>query len=235
MVNSSLKKGELFNISLSGLAWGLAYSASEIKALYHLKNKSVLVLTGFCICPLSGWWINMSRVGAGTAWMRRGQISVCVWAWVCIGGYRGQCGNRSSQQGCISFNWSTCGTITSFTQTRYWWQKKTALSLPLSARRLDGEMDSLLQLVWESSMLPPWASISGIFPQSYWGNTAKNSINIQSVNQRTLIVISVKWWTWCICPQPWQWTCSLATLWPEVMMMMLVWGLLLVTSVPWQQ
>lgn len=33
-----------------------------------LINKSDLVLTGLCICPLSVWWINMSRVGAGTAW-----------------------------------------------------------------------------------------------------------------------------------------------------------------------
>lgn len=33
-----------------------------------LINKSDLVLTGLCICPLSGWWINMSGVGAGTAW-----------------------------------------------------------------------------------------------------------------------------------------------------------------------
>lgn len=70
---------------------------------------------------------------------------MCVY--VLGGGYRGQCGNPSSQQGCISFNWSTCGTITSFTQTRYWWQKKTALSLPLLARRLDEEMDSLLLLM----------------------------------------------------------------------------------------
>lgn len=74
------------------------------------------------------------------------------------GGYRGQWGSLSSQQGCISFNWSTCGTITSFTQTRYWWQKKTALSLPLLARGADEEMDSTLLLVWELSALPPWAA-----------------------------------------------------------------------------
>lgn len=74
------------------------------------------------------------------------------------GGYRGQWGSLSSQQGCISFNWSTCGTITSFTQTGYWWQKKTALSLPLLARRADEEMDSSLLLMWESSALPPWAA-----------------------------------------------------------------------------
>lgn len=38
------------------------------KGLVSLINKYDLVLTGLCICPLSGWWINMSRVGAGTAW-----------------------------------------------------------------------------------------------------------------------------------------------------------------------
>lgn len=69
------------------------------------------------------------------------------------GKYRGQRSSLSSQQGCIAFNWSTCGTITSFTQTRSWWQKKTALSLPLLERRLYEETDSSLFLVWESATL----------------------------------------------------------------------------------
>lgn len=124
---------------------------------------------------LSSWWINMSRVGrelhGGS--MRRGPVCVGVYLCVCIreeeegaGGYGGQWGSLSSQQGCFSFNWSTCGTITSFTQTGYWWQKKTTLSLPLLARGRDEEMDSSLLLMCGNRLhshrkllLLPWNSM----------------------------------------------------------------------------
>lgn len=48
--------------------WALALSPPRLECPVSLINKSDLVLTGLCICPLSGWWINMSRVGAGTVW-----------------------------------------------------------------------------------------------------------------------------------------------------------------------
>lgn len=80
---------------------------------------------------LSKWLMNKHEPswggnGVGVGW-EEAQF-VCVVRMYSEGAYRGQEGSLSSQQGCISFNWSTCGTITSFTQTRYWWQKKTALS-----------------------------------------------------------------------------------------------------------
>lgn len=62
--------------------------------------------------------MNKHEKVAGSAWgrdERKPVLCVCVMGDV----YRPTEDFLFPQQGCIAFNWSTCGTITSFTQTRY--------------------------------------------------------------------------------------------------------------------
>lgn len=50
----------------------------------------------------------------------------------------------------------------------------------------------------------------------------KNNINISMYDYTGILIIGCTWLTWCICVQPCPWTCSFATLWPEVKLMRVV-------------